>query len=125
MRYVSLNLDRQDAARLRSTLLAAIAACPCGNVSPPRGCEDCEALTALATDLDRLLDPASRPVWPEPPLLGYDHRPSAKAIPTRDFETRSVTNPARDLRVLQEVISAPRIDGSGAPAVERDPPPRA
>ena len=122
MRYVSLNLDRHDAARLRSALLAAIAACPCGTGSPHPGCDDCEALTVLATDLDRLLDPASRRLRPEPPVLGYHHRPSAQDTPTSDLETRS---PAPALHVLEAVISAPRVVRSGAPGVEREAPPRA
>jgi len=65
MRVVSLNLDAVDAAAIRRALAGAMTACACGDGADGRLCADCEAISAVVGDLDRLLArPAPRRRWP-------------------------------------------------------------
>jgi hypothetical protein len=58
MRFVSLNLDVQDARVVRHTVAGAIGRCGCPRGDDDRSCPSCEALEAVLADLDRLLSGA-------------------------------------------------------------------
>jgi hypothetical protein len=55
MRFVTLNLDVQDARVVRQTVAGAIGRCGCQGGDGPGACLACEALAAVLADLDRLL----------------------------------------------------------------------
>ena len=56
MRFVTLNLDRSDAATLRNAVEVALTMCSCHAGACPR----CDTLDAIYFDLNRLLDSGSR-----------------------------------------------------------------
>lgn len=56
MRFVTLNLDRSDAATLRNAVEVALTMCSCHAGACPR----CDALDAIYFDLNRLLGGGSR-----------------------------------------------------------------
>ena len=58
VRFVSLNLDPEDARRLRGAVWLSLASCSCRASLPSGPCADCEAMAAIVVELDRLLDPA-------------------------------------------------------------------
>lgn len=55
MRFISLNLDLDDAAVLRRALEVATAGCGCLLGPAAARCRDCDAIGAVLGDLDRLL----------------------------------------------------------------------
>jgi hypothetical protein len=56
MRFVTLNLDRSDAATLRNAVEVALTMCSCHAGACPR----CDTLGAICFDLNRLLGGGSR-----------------------------------------------------------------
>ena len=59
MRFVTLNLDLQDARVVRQAVAAGLAGCRCRSQVERDACGNCSALSAVLDDLDRML---SRPL---------------------------------------------------------------
>lgn len=59
MRFVTLNLDLQDARVVRQVVAAGLAGCRCRSQVERDACDSCSALSAVLDDLDRML---SRPL---------------------------------------------------------------
>jgi hypothetical protein len=80
MRVVSLNLDHGDAAVVRRALKQALERCACSRFPGRTACQDCQALSATLSELDRLVH---RPAFGRTPLLtlvaanGYANHDSA------------------------------------------------
>jgi hypothetical protein len=83
MRFVTLNLDVQDARVVRRAVAGAIGRCGCQRGDDGGSCPSCEALEAVLADLDRVLSgPGARRTGSGPSYGTAPLRPSgAVALP--------------------------------------------
>ena len=76
MRFVTINLDTDDATVIHQTIIGAVERCDCDGLVGEERCASCTALSTVAADLDRMLHPAAHAssragrVWSGPPATG-------------------------------------------------------
>jgi len=97
MRFVTINLDTDDASIIRETLVGALERCDCDALVTDDRCDSCRALGTVASDLDRMLQ-QEVPVTSEAgrTALTWSGRPAASILGARS----RATSAAGRLRLL-------------------------
>lgn len=99
MRFVTLNLDVQDARVIRHTVARGIAGCGCRRGLAHDPCGSCQTLEAVLADLDRLL---TRGVAGRPDAPRRQHA-TAELAPPRPSQSLAKPTGTHNLRLLPPV----------------------
>ena len=67
MRFVTINLDTDDASVIHETIVNALERCNCETPLTDERCSSCLALSSVAADIDRML---RQPAQPSGRMLG-------------------------------------------------------